>query len=231
MQLFKQDLMLVRMLVGQKDFTVPDFRLTIKDGVMRTSGICEEKSWLFDFSMQVDTTEELDVVLMSSEFTRLMSVFSPSIELTFEPLEDILRVTSKSGGLEFNCRYADWTTETPEMNLDDSEDDVFVIEFGEFKKMVGDMSNMDSDEITLTTGKGEIKSVIKNDLMSSLSNRVLVDVVSAKGQKVTLDQSIANLPLLKDLPIEMRLSATQPIRIKQEDEDQVLKHLLVPIID
>lgn len=231
MQIFKQDLMVVRLLVGQKNFSVPDFRLTIEDGVMKTSGICDERSWMFNYSQKVDTDEKLDVILMSSEFTRLMSVFGTSIELNFEPLDDILKVTSKSGGLEFNCRYAEWTTEPPEMDMDDDADDVLNIEFGDFKKMVGDMTTMESDEMTLSTDDKTMSSIIVNDMMSKLSNKILVDMVSGKGQEVTIDKGIVGLPLLKEIPIEMRISSVQPIRIKQHDDEQMLIQLLVPLIE
>ena len=185
MKLYKSEFDILRRIIGRKNFTFPDFKVSICDGVLKSSGYCEEKTFVYSLEQKLilPGADAIEFVFPSEEFSKIFQVFIGNGEISIEKADDKLLVSS-SDGKKFSVRESIHTTTSPEFEFNDDNFDVMTIEPNDFKQAVSGLGSINAEEVILTTAGGTLDSYCTNNMQSVLKIKSKVEnsKTSIKGR-------------------------------------------------
>lgn len=236
MKLYKSEFDILSRIIKRKNFTFPDFSLVIEDGMLKSSGYCEEKTFIYNLKQKLvlPNDDKIEFVFPTEEFLKIFKVFSGNNEVNFEMNNDKLLVYS-SDGKKFLIREAICSTTAPILKFDENNFDVLNIEPIDFKQVVSGLTSIGAEEITLTTSGITLDSYCINDMQSILKTRSKVDntkTSGSTGKSVKFDNLIVDVvDILDPLEIvELKMGETEPFIAIQKNESMALELILVPLV-
>lgn len=233
MRVFKGDFDILKKLFSLKSFVFNDFKIEVKDSVLKSGGISEDKTLLYSMSQVLDgEVTDFEAVFSTSEFSRMLHVYNTSVMLDMEITASSCVMNSVEGNRKMEFRLVEHTTQRPELALNEKDFDVLSMEVPELKRIVSDFSDLDASEMTLTVGSGKLSTVLINELMTRLEGSIDVETEQVTGATVRLDSLFIDAigGLIPDLPVKLKLSTEQPLICEQVSDKRSLTLVIVPLM-
>lgn len=232
MRLYKTEFDMLRKVISGKSFSFPDFLCRVEEDRLISRGYCEQKTFIYHLEqiLNDEVEEPVDMCFNTGEFANIFQAFAGNVEINIEQQGDIFVISSTDGSKVMNIRnLTDHTTAAPNLKLDDSKYDVFTLKASDLKELTSGFA-IGAEEMTLTTKMGSIKTYFVNAAQSTLGLEKKINTHEMKGQTVKFDKLLADAVSILDPmePVEVKVSTTQPMVIKQECDSFRLEMFLIP---
>lgn len=233
LQIFKGELDNLMKLVGNKQFTFPDVKVTISGNKLIASGACAEHIFGFRLEQRLERAveEDIEICFAVSELQNMLTIFKNVLDIQMSILgNDTCQFASKDGKYVMNLKKTFHTTEIPDQLFElDTDGARFNIAVSELKSVLAGFG-IGSTDMVLKTSCGKLETFFENASKSSVKLSSKIKDIDMKEISVKLDKLIVDAiaPFDALSTMDVCISSSRPTFLKQTTETAVVEVMFVP---